>query len=403
MPNNQNVDAGKHLQYLTINKFDLPNECGIIEPGLYRSAGYPFSLKKNKKYFDSLKLRSIVYLSQTLPNRDLRKYIHYKLLQARKYQNSNKDKNNKNKKNKIDTKTTNESIMDVNTDGTNHNNNTTNTNDNKNKDTNIKKQQVLCKDESVITNPNTTNTNSNKSVNVSGNNNNIFLFKHIGFQFFENNSEWYSLNTERISSKQGNIDFEKKYENVENIIIYETLKFILNKNNLPCMIMCDNGRFETSLIVACLRRLMNWNLTSIFREYYAFCKTYQRESDLQFIESFDCNQIKFNKIYKVLPQWFIYYRYDCNRIENLELKRKILSKYKDRIEKYKKEKGLLIKDKNESKNNQSDEIKDSNDRIIKQTEQLAYHKYMYDLYNAPLVSDPSQFSKKLSLVKQDND
>jgi tyrosine-protein phosphatase OCA1 len=50
--------------------------------------------------------------------------------------------------------------------------------------------------------------------------------------------------------------------------------------------------FLSGTVVACLRKLQRWNLTSIFEEYRRFTKHKVRVQNEQFIELFDTDLVR---------------------------------------------------------------------------------------------------------------
>jgi tyrosine-protein phosphatase OCA1 len=52
---------------------------------------------------------------------------------------------------------------------------------------------------------------------------------------------------------------------------------------------------STGTVIACLRKLQRWNLTSIFEEYRRFTKHTARVQNEQFIELFDTDLVLVNK------------------------------------------------------------------------------------------------------------
>ncbi|OAY80092.1 putative tyrosine-protein phosphatase, partial [Ananas comosus] len=57
--------------------------------------------------------------------------------------------------------------------------------------------------------------------------------------------------------------------------------------NHPILIHCNRGKHRTGCLVACLRKLQSWCLTSVFEEYRRFAADKSRLSDMRFIEMFD--------------------------------------------------------------------------------------------------------------------
>lgn len=53
-------------------------------------------------------------------------------------------------------------------------------------------------------------------------------------------------------------------------LVKDTLEFVLDKDNLPCLIMDSSGVYETGIVVACLRRLQGWTLSACLAEVGLF-------------------------------------------------------------------------------------------------------------------------------------
>eukprot|EP01133_Synstelium_polycarpum_P019067 gene19067-22832_t len=59
---------------------------------------------------------------------------------------------------------------------------------------------------------------------------------------------------------------DASWKPVTEELIKETLEIVLNYDYYPLMITCTSGIHQTGVLVGCLRRLQNWNLTSILVE-----------------------------------------------------------------------------------------------------------------------------------------
>jgi tyrosine-protein phosphatase OCA6 len=65
------------------------------------------------------------------------------------------------------------------------------------------------------------------------------------------------------------------------------LQCILDPRNHPLFIHCRDGGHNTGLVIMCLRRLQNWNLSVIFSEFCRYVKGGEiRLSESQYVESF---------------------------------------------------------------------------------------------------------------------
>ncbi|EAL67263.1 hypothetical protein DDB_G0280073 [Dictyostelium discoideum AX4] len=115
--------------------------------------------------------------------------------------------------------------------------------------------------------------------------------------FFQENN----INLIHLGLKSWKVDIS--WKPLTDELIKECLEIVLNYDYYPLMITCTSGVHQTGVLVGCLRRLQNWNLTSILVEYKAFSgQSNTRYVNEQFIELFDVDLVTFpNK----LPTWFI--------------------------------------------------------------------------------------------------
>ena len=84
---------------------------------------------------------------------------------------------------------------------------------------------------------------------------------------------------------------ERASEMVTEGTIVETLKILLNPDYYPVLVCCSVGRHRTGTVIGCLRKLQNWNLTTILAEYRRFAGNKHRLENEQFIELFDTELI----------------------------------------------------------------------------------------------------------------
>jgi tyrosine-protein phosphatase OCA1 len=84
-------------------------------------------------------------------------------------------------------------------------------------------------------------------------------------------------------------------------IVLAALELILDRRNYPIMVMCNLGRHRTGTVIGCLRKLENWNLTSILEEYRRYAGSKVRVVNEQFIELFDTELVNIPQRYK--PDW----------------------------------------------------------------------------------------------------
>ncbi|KYQ89847.1 Arf guanyl-nucleotide exchange factor [Tieghemostelium lacteum] len=116
--------------------------------------------------------------------------------------------------------------------------------------------------------------------------------------FFEENS----INLIHLGLKSWKVDTSSSWKPITEELIKECLEFVLNYDYYPLMITCTSGVHQTGVLVGCLRRLQNWNLTSILVEYKAFSgQSNTRYVNEQFIELFDVDLVT---LPNNLPTWF---------------------------------------------------------------------------------------------------
>ncbi|KAF0532949.1 protein-tyrosine phosphatase [Gigaspora margarita] len=92
------------------------------------------------------------------------------------------------------------------------------------------------------------------------------------------------------------------WQPVSEELIKDGLEMVLDIENYPILVMCTSGVHETGTFIGCLRRLQNWNFTSIMVEYRSFASNKARYVNEQFIELFDMDLIT---LPRNLPPWFI--------------------------------------------------------------------------------------------------
>jgi hypothetical protein len=66
----------------------------------------------------------------------------------------------------------------------------------------------------------------------------------------------------------------------------QALAFVLAPENRPCLIHCNKGKHRTGSLIASLRLVRGWALSSVFAEYITFSGARQRLEDQIFIEIF---------------------------------------------------------------------------------------------------------------------
>eukprot|EP00128_Syssomonas_multiformis_P014432 Colp12_sorted_trinity150504_noHs@10199 len=97
-------------------------------------------------------------------------------------------------------------------------------------------------------------------------------------------------------------DNKEPFVTVEESLVTEALEKVLDVRNHPILIHCSKGKHKTGCLVGCLRKLLQWSITSIFEEHRRFVGTKVRILDLQFIELYDVvNAVKIEK--RWAPYW----------------------------------------------------------------------------------------------------
>ena len=66
---------------------------------------------------------------------------------------------------------------------------------------------------------------------------------------------------------------------------------VLNPKNRPLLVHCNKGKHRTGCVVACVRRIRSWALSSCIHEYLLFSCPKSRLEDQRFIEGFDPSSI----------------------------------------------------------------------------------------------------------------
>jgi len=110
---------------------------------------------------------------------------------------------------------------------------------------------------------------------------------HLGLKALERRTETNTLLTEEV--------------------VKEALEIILDTSYHPLMLVCSSGCHHTGIVVACLRKLLDYNLTSILQEYRDYAQANTRALNEQFIELFDTDLVTLPPEER-LPSWFLYWR-----------------------------------------------------------------------------------------------
>jgi len=82
--------------------------------------------------------------------------------------------------------------------------------------------------------------------------------------------------------------------------VVQILQMIIDPANLPLYIHCLDGANVTGIVIMCLRKLQNWNLSVIFTEFSRFTRAnYISSVESEFVETFKAEV----EIGAVIPPW----------------------------------------------------------------------------------------------------
>lgn len=116
------------------------------------------------------------------------------------------------------------------------------------------------------------------------------LVSHTGLRKWFNSESWKPISEE---------------------VVKESLQLILHRENYPILVCDVGGVHLVGMIIACLRRIQNWNLNTVITEYRGFATGKIRYLNEQFIELFDIDLIT---IGDQPPDWFAEHL-DFNRFD----------------------------------------------------------------------------------------
>lgn len=109
--------------------------------------------------------------------------------------------------------------------------------------------------------------------------------------------------------------FQEPFVEIPPAAIVEALKQILDVRNHPLLIHCNKGKHRTGCVVGCLRKVLQWSMTSVFDEYRRFAGpkvqrsfplerlfifAQARIADQQFVELFS-EKVDYDEEHK--PDW----------------------------------------------------------------------------------------------------
>ena len=90
-----------------------------------------------------------------------------------------------------------------------------------------------------------------------------------------------------IQLLQFGVDGNKEpFDEIPEPVIRRALIAVLDTQNHPVLIHCNQGKHRTGCLVGCLRKVQQWSLVAIFEEYRRFAGNKARVVDQQFIERF---------------------------------------------------------------------------------------------------------------------
>ncbi|RZC83641.1 hypothetical protein C5167_046434 [Papaver somniferum] len=88
-----------------------------------------------------------------------------------------------------------------------------------------------------------------------------------------------------------------KKESVSDDTITEAVKVLLDVRNHPILIHCKHGKHRTGCVVGCYRKVKNWCLSCVLKEYQRFAGEKARPSDMNFIENYDTSSCLGQRFY----------------------------------------------------------------------------------------------------------
>mmetsp|Transcript_74031 Transcript_74031/g.144667 ORF Transcript_74031/g.144667 Transcript_74031/m.144667 type:complete len:126 (-) Transcript_74031:276-653(-) len=73
--------------------------------------------------------------------------------------------------------------------------------------------------------------------------------------------------------------------------VLQAMREVVDASNYPLMVVDLFGKHRTGVLIACLRKLQRWSLTSCFEEYRRYASGKRRLQNEQFIELFDVDLV----------------------------------------------------------------------------------------------------------------
>ncbi|KAI1765249.1 protein-tyrosine phosphatase [Hypoxylon sp. FL1150] len=96
------------------------------------------------------------------------------------------------------------------------------------------------------------------------------------------------------------------------VIPTETMQSILSivndRKNYPLLIHCNHGRHRTGCVIGALRKIHEWDTTSVIQEYSKFAEPKAREADVKYLTDFKPSDFPNSKpLSRRIPYTYIQY------------------------------------------------------------------------------------------------
>mmetsp|Transcript_31852 Transcript_31852/g.71689 ORF Transcript_31852/g.71689 Transcript_31852/m.71689 type:complete len:211 (+) Transcript_31852:294-926(+) len=89
----------------------------------------------------------------------------------------------------------------------------------------------------------------------------------------------------------GSLSATKSSQPMSEELVLRALHVVVDASKYPLMVVDLLGKHRSGVLLACLRKLQRWNLTSVFEEYRRFASGKRRLQNEQFIELFDVDLV----------------------------------------------------------------------------------------------------------------
>mmetsp|Transcript_37107 Transcript_37107/g.47966 ORF Transcript_37107/g.47966 Transcript_37107/m.47966 type:complete len:194 (+) Transcript_37107:93-674(+) len=83
----------------------------------------------------------------------------------------------------------------------------------------------------------------------------------------------------------------KSSQPISEELVLRAMREVVHSSKYPLMIVDSLGKHRTGVLIACLRKLQKWNLSSVFSEYRRFASGKRKIQNEQFIELFDVDLV----------------------------------------------------------------------------------------------------------------